>query len=86
MGVDPLGVDNSGKTRISSATYSQFWVSKFTTGILFLTEKVQKYKTDIANFVSSQPFNLIELGAGDGRKTKILIFIEILQFLWVILI
>ncbi len=36
-------------------------------------EIFQKYKEVIADAISNQPFNLIELGAGDGRKTTILL-------------
>jgi L-histidine Nalpha-methyltransferase len=42
------------------------------------TEIFHAHKEDIAKLISNQPFNLIELGAGDGRKTTILLnyFIE----------
>ncbi len=36
-------------------------------------EIFHKHKEDIAKIISSQPFNLVELGAGDGRKTTILL-------------
>jgi L-histidine Nalpha-methyltransferase len=37
------------------------------------TEIFENHKTDIANYFHGQTFNLIELGAGNGEKTAILI-------------
>jgi L-histidine N-alpha-methyltransferase len=37
------------------------------------TEIFNEHKVDITKSISSQSFNLIELGAGDGRKTTILL-------------
>ena len=41
-------------------------------------EILDKYKHELANLVSSNSFNLIELGPGDGKKTNLLLncFIE----------
>ena len=37
------------------------------------TEILQKHKEEILSYVEGRPFRLIELGAGDGRKTRILL-------------
>lgn len=37
------------------------------------TEIIERHKGDIAAALGSQDFNLVELGAGDGAKTKILL-------------
>jgi dimethylhistidine N-methyltransferase len=34
---------------------------------------LERYAAEIIQFAGNQPLNLVELGAGDGRKTKILI-------------
>ena len=36
-------------------------------------EILRNYKSDITKLLADKPFRLIELGAGDGRKTKILL-------------
>ena len=36
-------------------------------------EIFRKYKEKIAGYLSPEPFNLIELGSGDGRKTVVLL-------------
>lgn len=36
-------------------------------------EILEKYKKDIAQFVADQPFNLVELGPGEARKTESLL-------------
>ena len=36
-------------------------------------EIVRERKQQFADLVGSEPFNLVELGAGDGRKTKVLL-------------
>lgn len=36
-------------------------------------EILDKYKTQIANLFNSEPFNLVELGPGEGIKTQILV-------------
>ncbi len=42
-------------------------------------EILETYKDEICQLVSGQPFNLIELGAGDGRKTSVILkhFLEL---------
>ena len=37
------------------------------------TEILKNYKKDILSYIGTRPFRLIELGAGDGRKTQILL-------------
>jgi dimethylhistidine N-methyltransferase len=49
-------------------------------------EILEKYKEDIAQFVADQPFNLVELGPGEARKTESLLAYYIqsnLQFQYV---
>src|SRR5262249_57155964 len=31
------------------------------------------HKNDIADFLTTQPFNVVDLGAGDGKKTRLLL-------------